>query len=406
MLIRADHIITMEGEPLRSAAVRIEGNQICEVGADLETRPEEDVIDLGPAVLLPGLINAHCHLDYTAFKGSIFQGKSFTAWIQQINALKQSFSPEDYPESIRRGMEMLMDSGCTTVFNIEAFPEVLLKLDRPPMRVWWFLELIDVRSRMHRLEDVLATFSFFEGHPDWLGGFGLSPHAPYTSSIELYRLTRHCAETLGMPVTTHIAESREEQTMFLHGEGPLYDFLKKMGRNMEDCGQGSALSHLYEFGLIPKGMMLVHANYLQDQDWDWLHRDRPAIVHCPKCHQFFGHQRFELERLTEAGCPILVGTDSLASNDSLDLRSELRELRLLHPDLSPETCLEMVTTRPAAAIGMKDRLGVIRPGALADLAAFPCPEDDPFAAVIESDSPPLLLMVDGELRRDPRPGKN
>jgi cytosine/adenosine deaminase-related metal-dependent hydrolase len=401
MLIRAEHIITMDGEPLRGGAVRVAGDRILEIGAGLGERAGEAVIDLGPAVLHPGLINAHCHLDYTGFKGSIFPGKSFTEWIKKINAIKQSFSPDDYLEAIRKGMDMLLDSGCTTVLNIEAFPELLIKLDRPPLRVWWFLELIDVRSRMHRLEDVLGALSFFEAHPEWLGGFGLSPHAPYTSSIELYRLTRHCAEELGMPMTTHIAESREEQTMFLHGEGPLYEFLEELGRTMEDCGQGSALSHLYEFGLLPKGAIIVHANYLQDQDWEWITQESPTIVHCPKCHKFFGHQRFELERLTEAGCPILIGTDSLASNNTLDLRSELRELGRHYPSIEAETRLKMVTTQPAAALGLGGQLGVIRPGALADLVASPHEAADPYTSIIQSRSEPLLVMVNGELKRDP-----
>lgn len=400
MLLRASHLVTMDGAPIPNGTIRIEGNTIQAVLRENDIPNGEPVTDLRECVLAPGLINAHCHLDYTAMKGALFPGKSFTSWIKDINALKSSLSADDFQTAIENGIELLLDSGCTTVFNIEAFPELLIRLERPPLRIWWFLELIDVRSRMHSLEDVLGAFSFFEDRGDWLGGFGLSPHAPYTASIELYRLARHCAEELGMPVTTHIAESSEEQSMFLHGEGPLHAFLTNLGRDMSDCGHGSALSHLYEFGLVPANMIIVHANYLQDHDWEWIRQQPPAIAHCPKCHAYFGHRRFELEALSEAGCPILIGTDSLASNNSLDLRSELRELRKTYPHLNARQCLEMVTTAPALAIGQAGKLGVIRPGALADLVAFPTISDDPHESILQSRDRPACLIVDGQIIRD------
>ncbi|MEO0454591.1 MAG: amidohydrolase family protein, partial [Verrucomicrobiota bacterium] len=378
----------------------VEGDVITDVGQDLHPQEGEAYYDLGEQILMPGLINAHCHLDYTEFKGSVFPGKGFSSWIKSINAIKSSFSPEDYVAAIQKGIDLSLNAGCTSIFNIEAFPDLLLKLPVPPLRIWWFLELIDVRSRMHSIEDVMGAFSFFENNPDWLGGFGLSPHAPYTSSIELYRLAKHCAEELNMPVTTHIAESNEEQSMFLHAEGPLYEFLKDLGRNTDDCGHGSPLSHLFEFGLIPEKMICVHLNYLQDQDWEWIQAQPLTIVHCPKCHTFFEHQPFEFEALKKAGCKILLGTDSMASNDGLDLRSECRMFRESHPDVSAEELIKMITCEPAAAIGLNETLGVLRPGALADLVSFPDGHSDPYEGVIQSKASPGFVMVNGKMVRD------
>ncbi|NJK93240.1 MAG: amidohydrolase family protein [Blastochloris sp.] len=399
MLIHASHVLTMrEGATSAPATLRIEGERITELAPyqGLEARSGEEVMTLDRHVLMPGLINAHCHLDYTGFKGSIFAGKGFTEWIKTINALKLSYTPDDYLAAIQSGFEQLKQSGCTTVLNIEAFPELLLRLGPPPIRTWWFLELIDLRNRIGQDDTLMGALTFFQGQPGWLGGFGLSPHAPYTSSVELYRLAKHCSDELGLPITTHIAESVEEQEMFLYGEGPMYNFLQSIGRDMQDCGQGSALSHLMEFGLLSGKCLSVHMNYLQHYDFQALRENPLNVVHCPGCHAYFGHARFPLEQLREAGCRISIGTDSLASNDTLDLRKEIRRARLNYPEVSAREWLHMVTTAPAQALGMESELGVIAPGALADLIAFPLPErTDPFEAVIQSQEAPVLFMVNG-----------
>ncbi|MDX6766807.1 MAG: amidohydrolase family protein [Candidatus Methylacidiphilales bacterium] len=398
MLIQADAVLTMDAPDPFPGGVRVENGLIVDVGPGLQPRPGEEVRKLGRCVLMPGLVNAHCHLDYTAFKGALFQGSSFTEWIKRINALKKNFSSDDFLHSIQLGFQLLQKSGCTTVLNIEAFPELMLRMDRPPLRTWWFLELIDLRTHLAHEEMLLGALQFFDSHPDWLGGFGLSPHAPYTASIELYRLAKHCSEQSGMPITTHIAESIEEQEMFLYGEGPLHEFLAGLGRNMEDCGHGSALSHLLEHGLLHERCLAVHLNYLQEYDWPLLRRHPLHVVHCPKCHAYFGHTRFPMERLRESGCTISLGTDSLASNDTLDLRAEIRQARWTFGDIPQMEWLRMVTVNPARALGLEGKLGVIKPGAFADLVAFPWPENsDPAESVIQSREEPELLMVGGSV---------
>ena len=161
-------------------AVRVEGSEVVAVGpaSELTAQPGEPVVDLGAATLLPGLINAHCHLDYTRFKGTIAPKQSFTEWIKNINALRRSFTTQDYIESIAEGFQLLARSGVTTVANIEAFPELLPHLPVPPLRTWWFLELIDIRVRVDQEATLLGAMSFFEQHIDWLGGFGFRPTPP------------------------------------------------------------------------------------------------------------------------------------------------------------------------------------------------------------------------------------
>ena len=405
MLYRADTVLPMVGDPIPRGAVRVEGDRIMSVGRECEFTPlpGERVTDLGACTLLPGLINAHCHLDYTHFRGAISPGHSFTEWIKNINALRRSFGPSEFIESIAEGFQLLEASGVTTVANIESLPELLPLLPVPPLRTWWFLELIDVRQRMNGDETLYGALRFFEEHPEWLGGFGLSPHAPYTASVDLYRLARACGDKHGMLSTTHIAESVEEHEMFTNAQGPLYDFLAEMGRDNSDCGQGSALSHLVEHGVIGPSWIIAHLNYLQDYDYELISGTGVSVVHCPKCHAYFAHAKFPLRELRERGVNICLGTDSLASNNALDMRSEMREAQHVH-GLGDRETLEMATLNGARALKQEGRIGALTPGSLADLVAFPYPEatlSDPYRRVIHSQAPPRLLTVNGVERIAP-----
>lgn len=399
MIIKSEWVVPMKGDPVFKAAVRIENEHISELGKAEGMTPhsDEEVIDLGSCVLAPGLINAHCHLDYTILRGSIPPPDGFTTWIKKINALKRDFTTEDYLKSVEMGFKMLVDSGTTSVGNIESFPEILPHLSRPPIRAWWFLELIDVRNRLFDETSLIGALSFFEQHPHWLGGFGLSPHAPYTASPELYRLAKSCCERFQMPFTTHVAESVQEHEMFVHARGDLYDLMKGLGRDCSDCGHGSSLSHLLELGLLTHNCLAAHLNYLQDYDFAALSESGVHVVYCPKCHTYFGHRPFELDRLREHGVNICIATDSLASNNSLDMRSEMREAKRKHPTLTNRQCLEMATLNPAKAFNLEGQIGEITEHALADLVAFDMDIfSNPYEALIESHGKPRLLMVNGE----------
>src|SRR3984957_4484630 len=406
MLYLADIVLPISSPPLTRGAVRVEESEIVAVGpaSELTAQPGEPVTDLGASTLLPGLINAHCHLDFTRFKGAIAARQGFTEWIKTINALRRSFTTQDYIDAIAEGFEMLDQGGVTTVSNIEAFPELLPHLPVPPLRTWWFLELIDVRSRINEDETLLGAPSFFLNHPEWVGGFGLSPHAPYTASVDLYRLARTCGEKYGMLSTTHIAESLEGHEMFSHARGRLHDFLASLGRDNSDCGQGSALSHLVEHGVIGPNCIIAHLNYLQDYDYELVARSGASVVHCPKCHTYFGHAPFPLKTLREYGVNICLGTDSLASNNTLDMRSEMREVQEFH-GLSDRDVLEMVLLNGARALSQAGKLGQISRGSVADLVAFPHtakdadgPGLDPYRRVVQSREEPNLLLVNGVLR--------
>lgn len=371
-ILHARIVLPVGAPPLENGAVVVEAGRITAVGrrGDFSGAP---VWDLGDVVLMPGLINAHCHLDYTVMRGAILPQSSFANWIRRINDLKRTLTDDDYQHSIAAGFAELRRWGTTGVFNIEAFPEVMVRMPRPPLRTWWFYELLDIRHRVHTEDVVAGALTFFDRRPDWLGGFGLSPHAPYSTSAELYELTTSCAEKHGMPWTTHLAETAEEMEMFAGASGEMFDFLKPLGRPMGDTGGTTPVRRILGRGLVPRGGLLVHMNCLSAEDWNIV-ADRAgtfSVVHCPNCHAYFDRPPFELERFRALGVPVCLGTDSLASNGSLNLFSEMRTVRQRHPTLTAAEVLDMVTRIPARAIGFPGLLGEIAAGAHADLIAVP-----------------------------------
>src|SRR5206468_6290845 len=138
MIVRARTVVTMDGAPIENGAVAISGNRIGDVGKfdGVKTRSAGEVIDLGEQALLPGLINAHCHLDYTCLRGKIPPPKSFTEWIRAINAEKANLSPENYIGSINDGFAEAARFGTTTIANLTAFPELASRI-QAPIRAWW-----------------------------------------------------------------------------------------------------------------------------------------------------------------------------------------------------------------------------------------------------------------------------
>src|SRR5205814_1737689 len=150
--------------------------------------------------------------------------------------------------------------------------------------------------------------------------WGLAPHAPFTASDNLYRRCEKVAGRENVLLTTHLAESREEMSMFRDANGPLYDFLKEIGRDMNDCGKHTAVDHFFRRAIEGnRPYLLVHLNELIDGDFDFLNKQRAefSTVHCPRSHDYFGHSPFRFEKLRELGFNVCLGTDSLASNEDL-----------------------------------------------------------------------------------------
>jgi cytosine/adenosine deaminase-related metal-dependent hydrolase len=190
--------------------------------------------------------------------------------------------------------------------------------------------------------------------------------------------------------------------MFRDARGPAYDFLKSIGRSMEDCGQETPLAFVLKNQPVSERWIVAHLNELTESDFGLL-KNVPKfhLMHCPRSHAYFGHAPFALGRLRELGFNICLGTDSLASNSSLSLFAEMRELLRKESWLSPREVLEMVTVNAAAALGQGDVLGQIRPGVYADLIALPATNStaNAYESIVRFDGAVPWMMANGEIIR-------
>jgi cytosine/adenosine deaminase-related metal-dependent hydrolase len=424
MIIRARAVVTMDGAPIENGAVVVSGDRIddsppsraarpgrtapagsiVDVGKFPEVSagyPRQEIIDLGEQVLLPGLINAHCHLDYTCLRGKIPPEESFTNWIRAINLEKSKLSPQDYVSSINEGFAEATRFGTTTIANLTAFPELIAQI-QPPIRAWWFAELIDVRSPDRANELVDAAVELMKSEQN----YGLAPHALFTASKNLYQRCEEASD--GNLLTTHLAESREEMEMFRDAAGPLYEFLKGIGRSMDDCGKKTPLKYFLSrdsstskaFGARNDNSWLIaHLNELTESDFELLNKLKTKfhVVHSPRSHDYFDHTRFPFERLHTIGFNMCLGTDSLASNESLSLFEEMRAFQRTEPAISAKKLLEMVTVNPALALGQQNTLGRIRPGFRADFIGIPCAASgDLFEEIVAYQGEISWMMADGK----------
>jgi aminodeoxyfutalosine deaminase len=398
MIIRSRVVVPMMGEPIDNGAIAIVGNEIAGVGhfEEMKAGHGGDVLDLGEQIVLPGLINAHCHLDYTSLRGKIPKPQSFTDWIRAINAQKAKLATKDYVASISEGFAEAQRFGTTTIVNLTAFPELIAEIEEP-IRTWWFGELIDVRDpdQAERIVDRVVESLRPTNH------WGLAPHAPFTASARLYARSEEIARRENVLLTTHLAESREEMQMSFDLGGPLAEFLDSIGVDLFEYNGVTPVQHMLQTCRCDARWLVVHLNSVLDSDLELLASSTTKchVVHCPRSHTYFDHERFELKLMRKLGFNICLGTDSLASNLSLSLFSEMRELLRKEPWISPREVVEMATVNAAHAIGQGDLLGAISPGFRADLIAIPFAETGTgvFDAIVAFEGTVPWMMVNGKI---------
>jgi cytosine/adenosine deaminase-related metal-dependent hydrolase len=391
VILRARRILPLSQPPIENGAILISGNKIRAVGswADLKSQPGEKTLDLGEVILLPGLVNAHCHLDYTDMAGELPPPKTFTDWIPLITAAKTAWSYSEYAHSWLHGAHMLLKTGTTTVADIEAMPDLLPDVwDATQLRVFSFLEMTGIRARREPGEILREAVEKIDSLAHARCCASLSPHAPYSTLPELLRLAAETARKKKWRITTHIAESPEEFEMFAHARGKMFDWLKRNERDISDCGLGSPVKHFARQKMLGENLIAAHVNLLAHGDARLLGKSRVHVVHCPRSHAYFRHPPFLRERLANAGVNLCLGTDSLATTrktgrqkPELNMFDEMRQLAASDKRIPPQEILQMATVNGARALGLAGQAGELAENFSADLIAIP---DDKSAAVYET----------------------
>jgi cytosine/adenosine deaminase-related metal-dependent hydrolase len=400
-ILSADWVLPVDGAPIEGGAVAIEDGLIAAVGPATELGTGTHYDD---AVIVPGFVNAHSHLEYAVYGGFGDGLGDFSEWITLHIQRKDRIDWNEYVDIAKLGAASCLASGVTTVGDCSYSGAAAIACAELGLRATVYLEVFgsDPPAALARFADIRdrAGEAFSERVRP-----GVSPHAPYSVSLELYQA---CAE-LGLPVATHISESRSELAYLLDGSGAWGDY----GNLLVEPPGTTGTRLLAEHDLLGPNVVAAHCVVLDDEEIGLLASTGTGIAHCPRSNGALGCGVAPLAELRAAGARVGVGTDSPASAPSFDFFEELRSVvlsaraRAARPDvLSAAETLELGTLGSATALGLQDQIGSIVPGKRADLAVITLegspylPFEDPAAAVVFGGSVERVVAtyVDGTPR--------
>lgn len=385
-IFSADLVYPVCSSPIREAAVLVESGRVVEVG------PRDQVVDAARGVeevalhgvIVPGLVNAHTHLQFTRFA---HLGKSqhggFEEWSVAFDAeYAASASGHDWLGAAMEGAQQALESGTTTIADVCTDLDAAPALGKTGISGTVYLEVLGNTWRQWQSTGRERFLSDLELATQWESNYvrlGVSPHAPYSLDTKVLADLALLARKLGRRLHTHLGESAYEEEYCRFGTGPLADFVAGFGRDFQVLVEGGAERGPAEFarslGLLGEDCHVAHGIYLDKLGRKQLRDTGTAVALCPRSNEVIGLEAPPVAAYLAEGNKIAVGTDSLSSSPSLDLMEDVRLLYSLarsqgysELDLASRL-IEAATVGGARALGLTDG-GYLRPGARADLALF------------------------------------
>lgn len=418
-LYRAGWLMPVTAPVLVDGGLVVAGGRIVAVGPaeDLaRAHPGADVVDLGRAIVMPGFVNCHSHLEYTTFRG-ILDDAEFGDWILQLVDIKASLTPDEYLDSARLGVAESVASGITTVADTSYTGLSLKAAGEAGLRGRVYLEVYGIDDA--RLDDTLARIdSRLEASRAMASrrfDVGLMAHAPYTVSSRLYEAIAERSRAEGFRVASHVAESRHELTYVRAGSGKFaHDFREKLGweRMLVQPYGVSPVKYLQQWGVFSSGFLAVHCTLATVDDIRILRAKDAAVAHCPKSNAKLGCGVAPLGDMLHQGVRVGLGTDSPAASNTMDMFEEMRTMLLLHRAterdvtvLDAERCVRLATLGGAEALGLDGEVGSLEPGKAADFIAVDvsrsrfAPISNPYSALVygANQDDVFLTVVDGRV---------
>jgi len=367
-LIRAPLVLPDAETRLEDGAVLCEDGIVAWIGPAAEAPEAAETVELEGAVVTPGLVNAHAHLDLSHGRGAEDHDGDFVEWVKSVVAARRSADADAVHAAAVEALESALARGTTSFGDIavlSSFDAVVAAFERTGARGRVFVEALDLRPE--RADDVFAEVwerAEMRDLPPRVDT-GLAPHAPYSVSRELLAQASAMAAGHGRPLAIHVGETLEELAFLRHGIGPLRELHREYGTDDPDLEPWGGLPQLLgakELDGAP--LVLVHCNYVRPSDVP----GGAFVAYCPTAHAYFGHPEHPVLELLEEGVRVALGSDSAMSGGTVDALSEIRWLAGHRPDLEPRAVFRMATEWGARALGLDT--GVLHVGRPADIAAF------------------------------------
>lgn len=420
MILTARYVVPVATPHIENGAVLIKDGQIVEIG-DVEhvcaAHPDEPVRDFGLAALLPGFIDLHTHLEYSAMRGLV-DDLPYSRWKLQLMGLEKGLSDQDWEDAAMLGALESLRSGITYVADITRTGASARAAKEAGLRATIYREVATMDR--NRVDDVMReadsdiTAWRDQARPGYVE-VGIAPHAPYSCHPELFRRVADYAAD-GTAVAMHLAGSKEEYDFVKYGSSMLaVDFRSAVSEQPPTwLPTGvSPVRYVLQWGLfdVPR-LLAVHVTQVDDSDIDVLATKGVQIAYCPRVNAKLGMGIAPLYKFIQAGMTVGIGTDSPASNNVMDMFDEMRIGLLLQRALLGEEhwlgarrFVKMATLDAARALGVDDKVGSLEPGKRADIVAIDLslshqvPTHYPYSAVVHTANQEnvLLTMVDGEV---------
>jgi len=379
---RAAWVCPIDQRPIKDGLVIVEAGRIVAVGSRESGVGSRDTLtDLGNVALMPGLINAHIHLELSWLRGRVPPAGKFTDWVKQMMGTRGGVERSGDPvvlEAMAAAIRELQSSGTVAVGDISNSLTSPAALRAAGLDGVVFHELLGFKERDGSLVERTR-----EARAQVAGGavVSLAPHAPYSTSPELFRAIRAAVDPSDCPImSVHLGESPEEVEFLASGTGPWREMLEFIGVWRDDwavpaCGP---VEYLDRLGVLDARTLAVHGVQCDEAALARLAAIGATLVTCPRSNQWVGVGWPPIARFYQSGVAVAVGTDSLASVDDLNLFSELKAMRAVAPGVPAAKLLESATLTGARALGLDAELGSLTPGKRAEILAIalPGPVDD------------------------------
>ena len=403
MLIKARYVVPIDAPVIENGGVRIDGGKITAVGPARELKGKVTT-DFGDAVICPGFVNAHTHLELSSCAGQIPPRPEFIDWLQHLIAVARDrlATGEAVSASVQAGIDQSLRSGVTLVGDITSRPDLTRPhLANSALRSVSFGEVIAIGTLRDRVTERIDAALDDKFASDTLRA-GVTPHAPYTVEPAPMRECGTRAEQAAAPIAVHLAETIAEAEYTRNGSGPFAEHLQALGvwDNRIVVPQCSPIELANRCGVLGPRTVIAHGNYVGDFEIEIIARSGASVAYCPRTHDAFSHAPHRFRDMVKLGVNVCIGTDSLASNPSLSVLDELRFLRREHPDLDPLELLRMGTLRGADALGFAAQTGSITQGKQADLCVVPLKDANSktqWPAMLDCDDAPNAVYTSGVL---------
>lgn len=378
----------MSAPDIENGTVVVDGDTIVYAGPRAGA-PVGDDVELGDVILSPGLVNAHTHLDLTALRGR-FDGLGFFDWIRALTKARAAMSPAELLESARDGIREGLRAGITTYADTAPNTAPFNAMLEAGVRGIAYREVFgpdpaQAETSMTELREAVAAMRLRETP---LVRAGVSPHAPYSVSDDLFRRVAEFALEQLLPLATHVAESLDESRLVAAGDGAFAAFLKSRDIGVARRGR-TPVDMLERNGVLAANALLIHCVRCDDHDIAAIARHRCGVATCPESNRILGHGPARVTAMLLESVRLGVGTDSMASNERMDVLAESR--LALGARGSERAAWELATLGGAKALRLDHLIGTLEAGKQADLAAFP------LGTALEVPTRATLVLVSGRV---------